>query len=85
MGKLTLDIPDDLVELLDGGAGDREQELLKDLAVAFYMRGVPPAKARRVAGMSRAEFEDLLARRRVPRHYSEEDLDEDVAYGRGAR
>lgn len=85
MGELTVEIPDDLVELLGGGSEDRERELLKDLAVAFYMRGIPPAQARRVADLGRAEFEELLAERRVPRHYTDEDLDEDVSHGQGGR
>jgi predicted HTH domain antitoxin len=30
--------------------------------------------------MNRWEWEELLGSRKIPRHYSEEDLDQDIAY-----
>ena len=35
-----------------------------------------------LAGMNRRDFEEFLGQRRVPRHYGEEELEEDVRYAR---
>ena len=62
---------------------DVEAECLQELALALYQRRVlSSGKAQKPAQMTRWEFEELLGQRRIPRHYSEEDLEDDVAYGR---
>jgi predicted HTH domain antitoxin len=40
-------------------------------------------KARELARMDRYAFGQLLGRRQIPRHYSAQDLQDDVAYARG--
>lgn len=56
----------------------------KELAVTLYARQLLSlGKARQLAGLSRRDFEALLGERRVPRHYSEEDLEEDLDYAFG--
>jgi len=37
-------------------------------------------KAAALAEMSRWEWEELLGARKIPRHYADEDLDQDIAY-----
>jgi predicted HTH domain antitoxin len=61
-----------------------EHEFRKELALALYQREVLPlGKARLLAQMTRWEFEELLGRRRILRHYTDTDLKEDIQYGLG--
>jgi len=62
----------------------KDRKLLEELALSLYSHGVLPlGKARRLAQMTRVRFEDLLGKRRVPRHYSEADLEEDLRFAQG--
>ncbi|MGC9335558.1 MAG: UPF0175 family protein [Anaerolineae bacterium] len=55
-------------------------ELKVEIAVHLYEQGrLSVGKARELAGMTLWEFRQLLASRRIPPHYDETDLDEDVA------
>ena len=55
-------------------------ELKVEMAVHLYAQGrLSIGKARELAGMALWEFRQVLASRRIPPHYDEEDLDEDVA------
>lgn len=84
MAKLVLEIPEDIQAALRFPAGEREQELRRELAVGLYQRqALPFGKARALAHMTRWEFEELFGQRQIPRHYTEEDLQEDIAYATG--
>ena len=86
MAKLTLEVPSEVVDAVRLPPGEIERELLKELAVGLYRRGVLSlGKARVLARMTRWEFERLLGDRQVPRHYTETDLDEDLAHAHGHR
>lgn len=86
MTALSFDIPDEIVRALDLPAGEVEGELRKELAVGLYARGaLSVGKAAEFAGMTRRAFEELLGERQVPRHYGQDELDEDLAYARGDR
>jgi predicted HTH domain antitoxin len=86
MASLKLEVPDEVVAAVRLPAAEVEHELLKELAVALYSRGVLPfSKARILAALNRWQFDQLLAERHAPRHYGEEDLDTDIAYARGAQ
>lgn len=51
-----------------------------EMALYPYTQGrLSVGKARELAGMALWEFRQLLAYRRIPPHYDEADLDEDVA------
>ena len=81
MAKVVLDIPDDVRAALGVPAGELEPEVRKELSVALYQRHVLSfGQARRFAGLEYREFEALLADRRVPRHYSVEDVEDDRRY-----
>ena len=55
-------------------------ELKVEIAVYLYsQRRLSVGKARELAGMSLWEFRQVLASRRIPPHYDEEDLDQDLA------
>ena len=55
-------------------------ELKVEMAVHQYQQGrLSVGKARELADMTLWESRQLLASRRIPPHYNETDLDEDVA------
>ena len=84
MGKLILEIPEEVQSALKFPPAEMEQELKKELALALYQRGaLSLGMARQLSEMSLWKFEELLAERQITRHYSEEDLQEDLDYARG--
>lgn len=83
MSQLMLKIPEDVVEALRLPPEEMDVELRKELALALYQRRVlSSGKACVLAGVTRWEFEELLGQRRVLRHYTEKNLEEDIAYAR---
>lgn len=86
MGALRLEIPEEVLRSLKLPPGEVETELRKELALALYRRGVLSlGKARQLVGMTRWQFEELLAQHGITRHYTEKELAEDQAYARGNR
>ena len=84
MDKIILEIPAEVVEGMKLPPDEIERELKKEIAVALYRRGILSlGKARKLAGMSRWEFEELLGERKIPRHYGEKELEDDIRYGLG--
>ena len=82
MPKLLVEIPEDVTDALRLPPAEQERELRKELALALYQRGALPfGKSRRLAGMNRWEFDRLLGERKMIRHYTEEDLRDDIEYG----
>jgi len=72
----VLEIPQDILD----SARLTSSELRVEMAVHLYAQGrLSVGKARELADMSLWEFRQLLASRRIPAHYDERDLDEDVA------
>lgn len=85
-GKVQLEIPEGVVRALELPPDEVQEELRKELALALYERGVlSSGKARELAGMTRWQFHELLRKRRIARHYTKEDLTEDLTYARGDR
>ena len=81
--SIQLEIPDSVVEALRLSPVDQEQQLLIELALALYAQSLLSfGKARELAGLSKYEFGVLLGRRGIPRHYSADDLEDDVTYAR---
>jgi len=69
---MQLEIPDDL--------GITEEQARLDFAVGLYSsRSASLARAARLGGRSRLEFQRILAERGIPLAYDATDLDEDVA------
>lgn len=76
-----LKIPEDVEASLRIPLGGLEDELHKELALALYPRGMlSSGKAAALSGMTRQQFEDLLSKRRIMRHYGEVELEEDLEY-----
>ena len=78
---VVIHVPRDVVE----GARVPEKEFERmakiELAIALYARGVLSlGQARRLAGLSKWEFLDELAKRGVERHYTREELEDDIAF-----
>ncbi len=78
-----LKLPGDVMDALRLPPDEVEAELHKELALALYQRGVlSSGKACALAGVTRWEFEELLEQRRIRRHYTEKNLEEDIEYAR---
>ncbi len=78
---IHLEIPDTVAEAMRLPGGELQQRLLIELAVSLYAQGILSfGKARQLCGMSKFEFGLLLGKRGVPRHYSQEDLRDDLNY-----
>ncbi|MFB6216921.1 MAG: UPF0175 family protein [Candidatus Aenigmatarchaeota archaeon] len=77
----VIEIQDDVFESLRIPEREREQELRLELAVSLYGRGALSfGKARRLAGVSKTRFQRELAERKVERHYTGKELEEDLEY-----
>lgn len=75
MQAARLEIPQDLLDT----ARLTLEELRREIAVALYAQGrLSVGKAREFAGLSLWEFRQLLAVRRIPTRYGEEELSEDL-------
>lgn len=84
MSVRILKIPAEVVDALRVPPDEIEDELKKELALALYQRGIlSSGKACILSGMIRSEFEELLGKRKIRRHYTEIDFGEDIAYARG--
>lgn len=82
---IHLEIPDTVADAMRLPAGsERQQRILIELAVSLYAQGILSfGKARQLCELSKYEFGMLLGRREIPRHYSQEDLKDDLNYARG--
>ena len=79
--SLFLEIPDSVARAMRLPPTDQKHQLQVELAVSLYGQGILSlGKARELAGMTKLEFGRLLSQRNVPRHYSTQDLDDDLAY-----
>ena len=55
------------------------------LAMVLYQReAISIGNARKLAGMSKWEFLEELGRRKIPRHYTEKELGEDLAFAKSS-
>ncbi len=63
--------------------GELEERLRIELALRLYKKGVASlGQARRIAGLSKWDFLELLAKEGIPLHYGEEELREDLKVAR---
>jgi predicted HTH domain antitoxin len=81
MSDITITVPFDIVQALRLPPDTIQAELQQELALALYQRGVlSSGKACDLAGLNRWEWEALLGARKVLRHYSDNELDQDIVY-----
>ena len=81
---IHLEIPDAVADAMRLPGDERQQRITIELAVALYAQGILSfGKARQLCGVTKYEFGVLLGQRGVPRHYTEEDLQDDLKYAAG--
>lgn len=81
---MNITIPDSIARSLRVPEAEAEQRVRQELAAALYARGLLSfGKASELAGVSRFAFSDVLAQRQIPRHYGQQELNEDSAYAGG--
>ena len=81
---ILLEIPDSVARALRLPPAEQRQQLKVELALSLYAQGILSfGKARELADVSKLEFSLLLGKRNLPRHYTNEDLQDDLAYGSG--
>jgi predicted HTH domain antitoxin len=86
MSDVTIMVPHDVVQALRLPPDAIQAALQQELALALYQRGIlSSGKACALAGVKRWEWEILPGARKIPRHYADEDLDQDIAYGLGGQ
>jgi len=84
--SLRLEIPDEVSQAMRLPPADAKSRLLLELAVSLYAQDILSlGKAAELAGISRLELNDVLAKRGVPMHYTEDDLRSDLAYARSSQ
>ena len=77
----TIDLPSDVYDSLKVPEDEREDVIRRELAVSLYRERILSfGKARELAGLTRREFHRLLGDREVDRHYTNEELAEDLEY-----
>lgn len=82
--SLQLEIPEGVTRAIRLPEGRMKQELLLELSITLYSQGfLSFGKARELAAMPKYEFGLLLGKRGIPRHYAQEEFDEDIAYACG--
>ena len=82
--SVTLEVPNEVTQAMRLPLPEAEARLRLELAIGLYtQRLLPLGKAARLAELNRWELEDILGRRGVPAHYTEEDLIHDAAYAGG--
>jgi predicted HTH domain antitoxin len=76
-----LEIPEDILDQARIPASEMEPTLKRELAVHLVARGLlPRAAARRLSGMGRVAFDDLLGQRGIPSDLTEEDFETDLRH-----
>ncbi len=78
---LSIVIPDEIIEIIKVPRNQVKQVLCREMAFALYAQGMASlGAARRFANLDKWQFLDGLAERRIERHYSDTELDEDIEY-----
>ena len=82
---LTFDVPDSVLQEIHLPPTAAQAEVTKEVALALYARGLLSlGKASEFSGITRPEFEFLLAQRRVERPYDLGEMERDLAWAKGA-
>lgn len=81
---MTLEVPDEIQRAMRLPGPERQSRLLIELACALYQREILSfGKAAELSRLSQFRFGHELVARGVARHYSAEDISEDLAYAGG--
>jgi len=75
---LKIEIPAKIAKSIKLPEGEVEERIRKELAIRLYEKGLLGfGKARELAGMTKWEFHELLAKEKVIRKYDFEELEKD--------
>jgi predicted HTH domain antitoxin len=81
--QITLDISEELAGILHETGSRDDRAIVIETVCSLYSRGrISSAKAARMLGLDRQEFQDELSKREIPLHYTLDDLHTDIAHGR---
>ncbi|UXD21750.1 hypothetical protein IPA_07575 [Ignicoccus pacificus DSM 13166] len=79
--SIVIRVPKDVVQGAKIPENEFERVARLELAIALYARGVLSlGQARRLAGLSKWEFLEELSKRKVERHYTNEELEDDLKF-----
>ncbi|MBF0204388.1 MAG: UPF0175 family protein [Desulfamplus sp.] len=82
--SLTIEIPDHILYAIRLPVMEQRQQVMTELAIALYARGILSfGKSRELAELNRIEFGRLLGNRGIPRHYTEQNMEDDIVYACG--
>ncbi|CAN2048869.1 conserved hypothetical protein [Candidatus Magnetomoraceae bacterium gMMP-1] len=82
--SLLLEIPDQVAQAIRLPLMEQKEQIMTELAITLYARGILSfGKACELTILNRIEFALLLGQRGIPRHYTEQDLKDDIDYARG--
>jgi predicted HTH domain antitoxin len=77
--ETKLKLPHELITICKVRENELEAFLKRAIAIELFREGlVSIGKASEIAEVSRNEMMDLLGERRIPLHYTVEDLEEDI-------
>ena len=78
--SIVIEIPTDVVASLKIPINEDPKKRLRiELALRLYEKGLASfGVARRIAGLSKREFMELLIREKIPINYDEEELKHDI-------
>lgn len=80
---LQVEIPDSVAHGLRLPAPEVAPRLRKELAIALYSQGILGfGKASEFIELPRFSFAGVIAERGIPRHYTENELSQDLDYAR---
>jgi predicted HTH domain antitoxin len=78
-----VDIPESVAQSLRLPEGEIGPRLRSELALALYAQGILDlGKASELAEVSRLAFAATASQRNIPRHYTEDELTQDLEYAR---
>ena len=78
---LTITIPDSVVDAIRMPGKNLLDNIVLELALALYADGALSfGKTRELSGLGKYEFGQFLAKHRQIRHYSQEELKDDLMY-----
>ena len=79
--SLVLEIPDQVAQAMRLPALEQQQHVMIELAVALYAGGILSfGKARKLTNLNKVEFGLLLGQQNIPRHYTTQDVEDNIAY-----
>lgn len=77
--QLVIDVPEDVIYAIKLPTEEIPARLKRELAVRLYQKGLLSfGKARRLSGMTRWDFHDVLGEEGVSRRYDVQELEEDL-------